>query len=61
MFRVANSTSIAGSLYITVMLKILQLFSWIDWHPTKFLHNIDDGLTRWIVLLLYYILYHSYS
>lgn len=52
MFRVANSTSIAGSLYITVMLKILQLFSWIDWHPTKFLHNIDDGLTRWIVLFV---------
>lgn len=52
MFKIANSTSIAGSLYLTGMLKFLQLFQWIDWHPTKFLHRIDDGLTRWIVLFV---------
>ncbi len=52
MIKVMHSTSIAGSLYTTVMLKILQMFSWINWHPTKFLHRIDDGLTRWIVLFV---------
>ncbi len=50
MLKVAHSTSIAASVYTTFMLKVLQLFSWIDWHPTKFLHRIDDGLTRWVVL-----------
>lgn len=52
MFKIANSTSIAGSLYLTSMLKFLQAFQWINWHPTKFLHRIDDGLTRWIVLFV---------
>lgn len=52
MFKIANATSIAGSLFITVMLKMLQLFKWIDWHPTKFLHIVNDGLTRWIVLFV---------
>ena len=52
MLRIANATSIAGSLLITVMLKMLQLFKWIHWHPTKFLHIVNDGLTRWIVLFV---------
>lgn len=52
MLKIANGTSILGSLYLTVMLKMLQLFNWIHWHPTKFLHIVDDGLTRWIVLFV---------
>ncbi|MGM9951088.1 MAG: hypothetical protein ACI33P_13235 [Lysinibacillus sp.] len=52
MFRIASDTSIAGSLFITIMLKMLHLFKWIKWHPTKFLHIVDDGLTRWIVLFV---------
>ena len=50
MGRMILGTSIASSLYVTVMLKMLHFFKWIKWHPTKFLHVVDDGLTRWIVL-----------
>ena len=32
------------------MLKMLHFFNWIKWHPTKFLHVVDDALTRWVVL-----------
>ena len=50
MGKIILATSIASSLYLTVMLKMLHFFNWIKWHPTKFLHVVDDGLTRWIVL-----------
>lgn len=50
MGKIILATGIASSLYLTVMLKMLQFFKWIKWHPTKFLHVVDDGLTRWVVL-----------
>ena len=50
MGKIILATSLASSLYLTVMLKMLHFFNWIKWHPTKFLHVVDDGLTRWIVL-----------
>ena len=50
MGKIILATSIASSLFLTVMLKMLHFFKWIKWHPTKFLHVVDDGLTRWIVL-----------
>ena len=50
MGKIIFATGIASSLYLTVMLKMLHFFNWIDWHPTTFLHVVDDGLTRWMVL-----------
>ena len=50
MGKIILATGIASSLYLTVMLKMLHFFNWINWHPTTFLHVVDDGLTRWIVL-----------
>lgn len=52
MGKIILATSIASSLYLTVMLKMLHFFNWIKWHPTKFLHVVDDGLTRWVVLFV---------
>jgi len=52
MGKIIVATGIASSLYLTVMLKMLQFVNWINWHPTKFLHVVDDGLTRWIVLFV---------
>ena len=50
MGKIIFATGIASSLYVTVMLKMLHFFNWINWHPTTFLHVVDDGLTRWVVL-----------
>ena len=50
MGKIIFATGIASSLYLTVMLKMLHFFNWINWHPTTFLHVVDDGLTRWMVL-----------
>ena len=50
MGKIIFATGIASSLYLTVMLKMLHFFNWINWHPTTFLHFVDDGLTRWMVL-----------
>ena len=52
MGKIILATSIASSLYLTVMLKMLHFFNWIKWHPTKFLHVVDDGVTRWVVLFV---------
>ena len=52
MGKIIFATGIASSLYLTVMLKMLHFFNWIKWHPTKFLHVVDDGLTRWVVLFV---------
>ena len=50
MGKIVLATSIASSLFLTFMLKMLHFFKWIKWHPTKFLHVVDDALTRWVVL-----------
>ena len=50
MGKIIFATGIASSLFLTVMLKMLHFFKWIKWHPTKSLHVVDDGLTRWVVL-----------
>ena len=52
MGKIVLATSIASSLFLTFMLKMLHFFKWIKWHPTKFLHVVDDALTRWIVLFV---------
>lgn len=52
MGKIVLATSIASSLFLTFMLKMLHFFKWIKWHPTKFLHVVDDALTRWIVLFI---------
>ena len=56
MGKLIFATSMAGSLFLTVMLKMLNFFNWIDWHPTKFLHVVDDAVTRWIVLFFILVL-----
>ena len=57
MGKTALATSIASSLFLTVMLKLLHLFKWIKWHPTKFLREtVDDALTRWVVLFVLLVL-----
>ncbi|MFF5995412.1 hypothetical protein AAGS61_11800 [Lysinibacillus sp. KU-BSD001] len=53
MMKIAVSTSLMSAFYVTAMLRILDLFKWIDWKPTKFLNTIiSDGLTRWIALFV---------
>lgn len=55
MTKVAISTSIVNAFLMTLMLKVLQLFHIIKWHPTKFLtySAITEPLSRfekWLIL-----------
>ena len=55
MTKVAISTSIVNAFLLTFMLKVLQLFDIIKWHPTKFLtyNTMTEPLSRfekWLIL-----------
>lgn len=55
MTKVAISTSLVNAFLLTFMLKVLQLFNIIKWHPTKFLsyNAMTEPLSRfekWLIL-----------
>jgi hypothetical protein len=55
MTKVAITTSIVNAFLLTIMLKVLHLFSIIKWHPTKFLSYslMTEPLSRfekWLIL-----------
>ena len=55
MTKVAITTSIVNAFLLTIMLKVLHLFSIIKWHPTKFLsYNVMteplSHFEKWVIL-----------
>lgn len=52
MFYLANVTSLFSTVTLLIMFKLLQLFNWVNWHPTAFLKDagMKDKVSRWLLL-----------
>ena len=57
MFKIAHYSCLFSSLFFVLFLKLLHMFHFIKWHPTKFLHAIEDPFARYVVLfiLIYFL------
>lgn len=51
MWKIASATALVVAIFSSFLLKTMQLFNWISWHPTTFLKDmVAHAFLRWLAL-----------